>query len=735
MKIGLYADINPNLIDGSTIWLQDLSLVIMSVSNVALTVIAREAVNDDTIVAPIRDAGANIEILTDLDTSSRVDPADTAQALALVAHDTGLDLLIVRGDALIEYLSNKTDMFACPIWAYWLQRPDFTSPDNDIASLAVINAFPKIIVQSRDHKAVLETLYRVPARRVVALPPMIPPEAWSIDRVRPKRLSLIYSGKMDAAYNVEAYLDLPQRLAKRGVVADLSVLGNKFNLKPGDPEFKRRMKEKLGSTSNATWLGGMDRSSALQSMASASLGLCVRHDDFASSLQISTKLIEFCALGVPPICNRTLAHQELLGRDYPYFADTIEELIERVVDTHGTPETAFKLGKTLRDRATPYCRDYAGSDLVRTIKDQRQRKIQNHERPIKLLFAGHDFKFLNALFPDFLTDQRFDIKFDRWEKNRTHAPEQSEALVNWADVIFCEWCSGAAIWYSRKALPGQRLIVRLHRFELFSPDPGNVDFDRVDRLIVVSDHFRNRCITELAVDPDKVDVLPQFVDCRELDRPKHPWAAYTLGFVGINSFRHKRFDRAVDLLESLRAKDERWRLRVRSVMPWKLPWIWRSDEQREKYRALFARIADNRSLRDAIIFDAPGQDMEEWYRNVAFIVSTSESEGCHTAVAEGLASGAYPLILDWPGADSLYPIEYISDTTSGLSSIAESLAMARIGNAETATLKSKAASFDIAQTREHFTRLFTQRCLKGLPPAVHAVDDYRRAQPASKNRR
>ena len=29
-----------------------------------------------------------------------------------------------------------------------------------------------------------------------------------------------------------------------------------------------------------------------------------------------------------------------------------------------------------------------------------------------------------------------------------HDPEQSRELVDWADVVICEWCGPNAVWYS-----------------------------------------------------------------------------------------------------------------------------------------------------------------------------------------------------------------------------------------------------------------------------------------------
>jgi glycosyltransferase involved in cell wall biosynthesis len=54
-----------------------------------------------------------------------------------------------------------------------------------------------------------------------------------------------------------------------------------------------------------------------------------------------------------------------------------------------------------------------------------------------------------------------------------------------------------------------------------------------------------------------------------------------------------------------------------------------------------------------------GDDVPEWLADIGFILSTSEHEGSHQAVAEGMASGAIPVIRNWIGADLLYPERYV----------------------------------------------------------------------------
>ena len=60
--------------------------------------------------------------------------------------------------------------------------------------------------------------------------------------------------------------------------------------------------------------------------ASCDIGLSWRHPDLDASLELSTKVLEFGALGLPVILNRTPIHEALLGADYPLFAVSLADV-------------------------------------------------------------------------------------------------------------------------------------------------------------------------------------------------------------------------------------------------------------------------------------------------------------------------------------------------------------------------------------------------------------------------
>ena len=93
--------------------------------------------------------------------------------------------------------------------------------------------------------------------------------------------------------------------------------------------------------------------------------------------------------------------------------------------------------------------------------------------------------------------------------------------------------------------------------------------------------------------------------------------------------------------------------------------------------------------------------MEEWYRGIGTILSSSDSEGCHTSVLEGMASGAYPVVHNWPGAQGLFHPFVHDDITQAIDDV---IAFADGPNQEAARQKHTSAMqvHDV----ENFTQTF-----------------------------
>jgi len=168
-------------------------------------------------------------------------------------------------------------------------------------------------------------------------------------------------------------------------------------------------------------------------------------------------------------------------------------------------------------------------------------------------------------------------------------------------------------------------------------------------------------------------VIPNLIDVADLERPKLDGAQFNLGFIGVAPDR-KRFDLALDILADLRRDDLRWQLFAKTKMPWEYPWIWDVDEERKRFDDILRRMQIDPLLRGAVTFDGFGPDIATWLRRVGWVLSTSDDESFHMAPAEGMASGAVPVIRAWPGADTIYDRRWVHADTSAMSA-----EIARIG--------------------------------------------------------
>lgn len=334
-----------------------------------------------------------------------------------------------------------------------------------------------------------------------------------------------------------------------------------------------------------------------------------------------------------------------------------------------------------RSRANDESQAIAITLPVLRVKEARQ-EIDNEKvfdiSNKTVLVAGHDFKFAGAILEE-LQAIGCELLIDKWDGHNRHDPAKSKELLNQADIVVCEWGLGNAVWYSNNLLPRQSMVVRVHSQELFLPFLRQIKNVNVGKFIFVSELIRKAAITSHAVPANKTIVIPNFVDTQSLDKQKFESAEKTLGIVGIVP-KSKRLDRALDILEGLLLHDPEYRLRIKGKTPEDYPWMKNRPEEFEFYLEQKKRIdAINSRYPGAVVFDGFGSDMEDWYRQVGVVLSTSDFESFHLTLADGAASGARPKSLNWPGADLIYPLNWLFGTTED---VVDSILNPRINDKE-----------------------------------------------------
>jgi glycosyltransferase involved in cell wall biosynthesis len=698
------ADVNNNLIDGSVIWLRNVVRAITSSAQRGrVLLLLRDVRQSESLLFPPDLSFPHCDVMDPAQLSQfSPQPLETLSGeqlpdllMQLEATGACISGVLVRGNAYATALMAST-LFRGRTCVYVSGRPSFASMRSTSLEIDIVRHARHVFVQSDALQRYYEVYLQARSGSVSVLPPMVEIDPTS-SGVSDKAPVLSYSGKLDSQYCVEELVDLASRIAATGV--RVQVVGSKFNPAADDPDFSERLRTKLEG-GQVDWVQGASHARSLESMRAARFGFCIRSVQLDNSVELSTKLLEYCAQGTPPILRRTRQHVDLFGADYPYFADSPAAVADLLALHPQVDDTYRQAVQRLFQVARRFDITEIGSRLspLCSLVDTPAQLTTAGARKPRLLVATHDDKFLAAALDRIVARDTATLFRDAWARTVSRAAGNDPAALPETDAVWCEWCCEQAVWWSHNKRPRQTLIVRLHRFEAFTPFPKRVNWSAVDHLIVVSDHFSRLATEEFGVPARIIRVLPQYVDTALFDRPKLTSADFTVGLVGINAFSHKRPDRAVDYIEQLSRRDPRFRLRVRSRMPWEYKWAW---DDRPAERAEFIRLFRQclfDPMRERVVFDRAGNDMPEWFRGVSVILSSSDSEGCHTSVAEGMASGAMPVCWNWPGAASVYGAERVHGSVEAMVEATLSRVDYMHSEQGRAELKAAASAFDISHT-------------------------------------
>jgi glycosyltransferase involved in cell wall biosynthesis len=385
------------------------------------------------------------------------------------------------------------------------------------------------------------------------------------------------------------------------------------------------------------------------------VGWAWRHDNLElNTLEISTKLLEYSAFGVPSIMARSEINEKVFGQDYPLFANSEEEALAKL---RLVAEDRALL-KQLAERVIDIAKPHQFNEIKKNKLAPLIPREKSHEKKKKLLIAGHDLRFIDPLSNLFLKD--FSVLKDYWWGHKNHDVYHSYKSLEQADIVLCEWFLGNAEWYSKNKKDGTKLVVRMHLQELETPYPLNSDIEKIDKIIIVSDHTKRDAIAKFnwSSSKNKVEVIQNAINCTYFDRVKSPDSKLILGVVGISPMR-KRLDLALDILKLCRQKNKKFHLNIKGRMPTDYAWLRSRPDEMAYFQTQLNRIEHDPDLAGFVHFEDYGENMGTWYQKVGFLLSTSDFEGTHQSVAEGGASGALPVIKSWEGAAEVYDPQWV----------------------------------------------------------------------------
>jgi glycosyltransferase involved in cell wall biosynthesis len=220
--------------------------------------------------------------------------------------------------------------------------------------------------------------------------------------------------------------------------------------------------------------------------------------------------------------------------------------------------------------------------------------------------------------------------------------ELAEAIA-WADIVWLEWCWDHAVWATRDILPpGKPCLVRLHSIEALQTNyPERMNWSRVSQVITVGDDIRD-ILLPMIPDAVPIQVVPNGIDTTRF-RPGTP-NPYRIGWVG-HLEPKKNPMLMMQIAHRLHQQDPRFSFHVAGAF---------TDLRTARYlRQMQAMLG----MAGTVWFDGHVADMPAWYADKGILLSTSMYESFGMNIGEAMATGAFPVVHAFPGADRLWPTE------------------------------------------------------------------------------
>lgn len=274
----------------------------------------------------------------------------------------------------------------------------------------------------------------------------------------------------------------------------------------------------------------------------------------------------------------------------------------------------------------------------------------------RLLVAGYDLKFIKSVLK-YLKDD-YNIQIDEWDGHDSHDEQRSIELLNWADFIFCEWLLGNSVWYSKRKMSHQKLIVRSHKFELTRDFGNQVNYSKVDGVITVSYYYLELFANTFKIPREKMILLSNYVETDIYTGIKNEGFKHNLAIVGYVP-KWKGLLKGLKILKMLKEEDEKFQLYLIGKNYKEIDWIWNNPEERSYFQECENFIKEN-NLEDSIMVKG-WMERSKMFSDIGYVLSVSDIESFHLAPAEGLVDSTLAFLLSWDGVEYVYPEEIIFD--------------------------------------------------------------------------
>lgn len=235
------------------------------------------------------------------------------------------------------------------------------------------------------------------------------------------------------------------------------------------------------------------------------------------------------------------------------------------------------------------------------------------------------------------------------------SPEETAEALAWAELAWVEWAAEHLPALSRmpRACP---MVARLHSFEAFTAHPAQTAWENVDLLMVVAGHIRAELAARV---PDvarrtRVEILPNGLDLSRFPLKRSFGPTHRCAFVA--SLRHAKCPPLLLQCFAAMAKAEpRLTLHLAGE-------LFGNELERGELDTYLRHMTQVLGLENRVFFHGRVADVNAFLEDKDTLLSTSLRESFGYNIAEAMAKGVRPLIHHFPGAEEVFPREWLFAT-------------------------------------------------------------------------
>jgi hypothetical protein len=238
--------------------------------------------------------------------------------------------------------------------------------------------------------------------------------------------------------------------------------------------------------------------------------------------------------------------------------------------------------------------------------------------------------------------ERFQIRIAGSESE-----DELHELMSWADISWFDQCPDLAIAGSRHEKVS-RNIVRTRRYEGHEQWPMEMDWAKVDVLVAVEDSFDKDALLGYVPNIENqtsVIVVPRGINIERFKSPDQQRGRNIALLSNLGAEENPAF--MLQCIQKLHYVDSDCRLFVAGEF---------QDAVQERYVRHMVDVLD---LGGVVSFDGWQEDVCGWLGDKHYVVSTGISERPGTGLLEAMAYVLNPVIHNGPGADQIFPAEFL----------------------------------------------------------------------------